>query len=426
MRWGRAFLAAVAAFAAAAPAAGAATVRAESRIIASGEVIYTAGPGEENRLRVTFEPDRTVAVTDSGATIAAGENCESVDAHTARCHPPPSEPPGAPDWVLGIGYVNASLGDMNDTFTVLAPQAKPLTVDGGPGDDVLHGDAGNDELDGGGGRDELFGGDGIDVLTDGDLSGAGDDDILDGGAGFDDVVSYESRTTIGVTVDLARGFGESLSERDRLSGFEHVTGGGGPDTIIGTDGANRIVGGGNHDKLDGAGGNDWLEGNSGFDTLYGRSGRDHVDGGSGFDTSVCEEDRDSVWGTSLGEFVEPGCEFVGVSSDFLVRSQPRRVGRRKLTFEARCPFDDAFENYVACAGTIKLHETEGERRLIARGTYSADEPTRVRIRLTPLGRALVRRNAYTKADLTYRFATSGEDGFEARGKEQWTIQLARP
>jgi hypothetical protein len=233
-------------------------------------------------------------------------------------------------------------------------------------------------------------------------------------------VSYESRTNIGVTVDLAQGFARSLDELDRLTGFENFSGGGGDDRVTGTDGANRIVGNGGHDGLRGEGGNDWLEGNHGYDSLFGGSGSDHVDGGSGFDTTVCDEDRDSAWGTNLGELVEPGCEFVGVRSDFLVRTYPLRVGRRKLTFEARCPFDDAFEDYVACSGTIKLHEVEGERRLIARGTYSADSPARARIRFTPHGRTLVRR-AYTTLALTYRFATG-----EARGKAQWRIQIARP
>src|SRR4051812_33437207 len=52
----------------------------------SQRVYYEAAPGERNRLTVAVAKDETsVTVTDPGATIAVGTNCERIDAHSARC-----------------------------------------------------------------------------------------------------------------------------------------------------------------------------------------------------------------------------------------------------------------------------------------------------------------------------------------------------
>jgi len=61
---------------------------------------------------------------------------------------------------------------------------------GDSGDDTLQGDDGNDRLEGGQGKDRLVGGDGTDTLRGGTeadtlIGGTGDNDLLEGGAGFD-------------------------------------------------------------------------------------------------------------------------------------------------------------------------------------------------------------------------------------------------
>jgi Ca2+-binding RTX toxin-like protein len=75
--------------------------------------------------------------------------------------------------------------------------AKPMTIDGGSGNDVLNGgsfrntiigDAGNDVLNGGAGDDILLGGAGNDALN-----GAGGNDVLSGGDGNDSLIGSSGR-----------------------------------------------------------------------------------------------------------------------------------------------------------------------------------------------------------------------------------------
>jgi Ca2+-binding RTX toxin-like protein len=81
------------------------------------------------------------------------------------------------------------------------------TLDGGNGDDVLEGGNGNDTITGGLGADELYGDNGNDLLYagQGDCSGDGSFDILDGGKGSD--------RAIGVLAD---------SPDDKLISIEHI------------------------------------------------------------------------------------------------------------------------------------------------------------------------------------------------------------
>src|SRR3954470_14378482 len=58
------------------------------RYYCSHEVTYTAAPGERNDVTVT-RPGGAVLVHDAGAPVSG---CQAIDAHTAQCSPPPSEP----------------------------------------------------------------------------------------------------------------------------------------------------------------------------------------------------------------------------------------------------------------------------------------------------------------------------------------------
>ena len=79
----------------------------------------------------------------------------------------------------------ANLGDGNDNFSTSGDLASAiqLTVDGGGGNDVIHGSNGADTLLGGAGNDLLFGGAGDDTLT----GGAGADQFF-GEAGNDTLI----------------------------------------------------------------------------------------------------------------------------------------------------------------------------------------------------------------------------------------------
>lgn len=132
---------------------------------------------------------------------------------------------------------------------------------GGDGDDVIFGNAGNDRLSGGDGDDLLLGGDGNDVLNDGVgrdkvLGGMGndwvvaaldgDDDVYDGGGGFD-TLDY-SHASQGLVVDLANGVASGVEiGHDAITGFE---------TVLGGQGADQFTFGGRSATLTGGNGDD--------------------------------------------------------------------------------------------------------------------------------------------------------------------------
>lgn len=162
--------------------------------------------------------------------------------------------------------------------------------EGGPGDDLLVGASGSDALYGGGGRDVLRGGPGADTLNDGDERSLAftpalglmrrpvDADDLDGGEG-NDTVDYGFRLR-GVDVDLRRASGNGApGENDRIADFENVTGTGGSDRLIGTDGPNHIRGVGSGATPEG----DVIRGLGGDDDISAGDGA-HVDAGRGDDT----------------------------------------------------------------------------------------------------------------------------------------------
>lgn len=97
-------------------------------------------------------------------------------------------------------------------------------IDGGEGDDVLQAQAGNDALIGGAGEDELYGGDGDDLLfVDTNLSVA-EEEVYDGGDGFDrlDFKLFEKGLSYFADSDGTRIYEYGTSESDIRSGLELV------------------------------------------------------------------------------------------------------------------------------------------------------------------------------------------------------------
>jgi Ca2+-binding RTX toxin-like protein len=119
------------------------------------------------------------------------------------------------------------------------------------GDDIL---TGSEDLD------FLYGGDGNgnDTLN----SGLGPDTV-DGGNGVDG-----GARTVGVNVSLDGVANDGQAgEGDNVNAtVEHVTGGGGPDTLTGSAAANYFYGGDGNDTLTGGDGNDNLQGGHGTTT----------------------------------------------------------------------------------------------------------------------------------------------------------------
>ncbi len=85
-------------------------------------------------------------------------------------------------------------------------------IDGGLGNDTIHGNGGNDGITGGVGDDTIYGDSGDDKLAGGagadTIFGGTGDDILDGGAGADDLFGGDDQDTFYVTGN--EGFGDTI------------------------------------------------------------------------------------------------------------------------------------------------------------------------------------------------------------------------
>jgi Ca2+-binding RTX toxin-like protein len=118
--------------------------------------------------------------------------------------------------------VNALGG--NDQVAVVRPVMKPLTANGGAGDDALRGSIGRERFNGEAGNDRLFGGGGGDLLD-----GGADNDVLVGGAGPDRMLGGDGDDRFdAVDRDMDQidgGAGEDgarVNRGDRAHNVEHV------------------------------------------------------------------------------------------------------------------------------------------------------------------------------------------------------------
>lgn len=189
--------------------------------------------------------------------------------------------------------------------------------DGGePGrDDLLVGNGGNDDLNGYLGDDTLLGGDGDDWMNghedrDTMRGGAGDDgfgamdskdgaDLLDGGPGSDRAY-YDSRSAnVKVSLDDRADDG-GKRERDNVRrSVEHVSGGAGNDTLVGSAVYNDLNGNDGNDVLRGLDAEDALDGDAGNDSLYGGPGDEWFGNESGLDKYLGDAGNDTFYaGTS--------------------------------------------------------------------------------------------------------------------------------
>ncbi|MEX2171743.1 MAG: SdrD B-like domain-containing protein [Pirellulales bacterium] len=145
----------------------------------------------------------------------------------------------------------------------------PGVISGGSLRDTLFGHAGQDQLFGQEEDDILWGGD--PVL--GTVVGTIDDDLIDGGAGIDEVrQTVDVNQTLTNTALTGQGLDQLISiERARLTGGAApntliASAFSGPVTLIGLGGDDNLTGGSNDDHLDGGEGSDTLTGGDGDDT----------------------------------------------------------------------------------------------------------------------------------------------------------------
>ncbi|MBL8532478.1 MAG: hypothetical protein JNL33_01380, partial [Betaproteobacteria bacterium] len=192
-------------------------------------------------------------------------------------------------------------------------------IEGGEGDDVIHGLGGADDIDagagidwvdgglggdrivGGAGADTLYGSHGGDTILGHGLTDAGDDDAADRiyGEWGDDVLSGQGGLDL-----IEGGFGNDHLFGGRGDdvlhtgfGLNTADGGEGDDQIHGSDdGADTLLGGAGRDRLWGYAGNDTLNGGADDDILDGGAGDDLLQGAGGSDVLVGGADHDTLYG----------------------------------------------------------------------------------------------------------------------------------
>jgi Ca2+-binding RTX toxin-like protein len=230
------------------------------------------------------------------------------------------------------GGVVVDAGDGKDIVnTGDMPASMPITVHGGPGDDVVRGAAfgersetiyggdgadklegglGNDVIDGGpgddpkleghGGADVVRGGDGNDTLLGDAHNTPAAPDVLDGGAGYDqiegdwsvDVGQHQPHITVsedGRANDGRPGEGDNVGAIERIYLNNPATFVGDEEddeyTVFNTDETpSTLIGNGGNDKLSAFDYDDTVDGGAGNDTLTGGYGNDTITGGPGRDT----------------------------------------------------------------------------------------------------------------------------------------------
>ena len=146
---------------------------------AAYNVLLASGP-EANTIHVWLDPDGRRYVIESGVPLeVGGEVCghPEEDPNVLSCDAPQ------------IASFEVSAGAGDDDVTVGSLVKVPVTLRGGPGDDLLIGGGGADKLIGGRDDDRLLGEGAPDVLLGGDgtdiLRGGAGNDLLSGGPGAD-------------------------------------------------------------------------------------------------------------------------------------------------------------------------------------------------------------------------------------------------
>jgi Ca2+-binding RTX toxin-like protein len=192
-----------------------------------------------------------------------------------------------------------------------------LTLTGGRGNDTITGGAGNDRINvGDAGADVIDGGAGTqDLITLSDLTYVGDDGVvvnvsssavsLGNGltaGGFNNTnarTGEQSASIAAGTYGILEDNGAVAAANTNIStvtGVEHFTFGAGVDYFMGSNTAESVTGNAGADILIGGGGNDTISGGNDADTLYGQDGADSILGGAGADVIVGGAGNDSITG----------------------------------------------------------------------------------------------------------------------------------
>jgi Ca2+-binding RTX toxin-like protein len=165
---------------------------------------------------------------------------------------------------------------------VIVGNAESNFLEGRGDGDTISAAEGVDFIDGGNGVDTIGAGEGGDVITNG--AAADGADTVAGGGG-NDLSTYQDRANaLQVSLDNVADDGETGENDDVRDTVEKVTGGAGPDVLLGSAADNFLSGGGDGDTISGAAGDDRVNGNAGVDTMFGGDNDDILQGGTGADS----------------------------------------------------------------------------------------------------------------------------------------------
>ncbi|ORE97265.1 hemolysin-type calcium-binding protein [Aurantimonas sp. 22II-16-19i] len=196
--------------------------------------------------------------------------------------------------ILGV----VDLGGGADTFTMLGSGTVSGDIAGGAGNDIFRGGSLSDRFLGGDDHDTFYGGGGNDLI----FGEAGNDrffadtdaiaDTYNGGAGNDTVNYLLASGDIRLNFGLNYALGTEIG-LDRLFSIENATGGGGNDSLTGSETTIGLNGGAGDDTLFGGGGGNTLDGGTGADVIRGFAGFDKITGGAGDDTLTGDFNADT-------------------------------------------------------------------------------------------------------------------------------------
>jgi hypothetical protein len=325
----------------------------------SYQAIVRAEPGEANELTVSVIGGRIV-FSDPGVVMRAGDGCTNEDDHVVRCP-------------VDVTSVRVLAGDGDDAVDASRFNRGPVTIDGGPGDDVLIGGAGGDHLMGGPGRDVVHGGPGADWVS------------------FADAQSS-------VRVDLRSQTARLGGHVERFDGIENAQTGGGDDVLIGDRADNELVSGPGADTLRGGAGDDILRAGRGADVVRGGAGDDQLFGPSpsrrdDADNIGCGSGHDVVDPAAAPHLIRGDCEQLlapAFESPFGLwhHAGVLRVPRMLLGNRMRLTVTVIFDGRVQRV----FHRSIARKRLYPRGVWplSLNTPAIARARVGAAARVTLR------------------------------------
>jgi Ca2+-binding RTX toxin-like protein len=381
-------------------------------------VVYTAAPGEINRVGIGRGRDAgQIQVLDS-SDIFPGATSARVDA-VEPCRLASASPPTARAAVLHGAPVAVDcparpsivvlLGDNGDSMAIDIELATSDRVDAGPG---------ADSASAGGGADVLLGGPGNDTL----VGGLGPDRV-DGGTG-EDTARYDADVRRGGVVARIGGAADDGSAedgpagaRDALVGVEGVQGTSFADVLTGDARANTLLGGEGADRLSGAGGPDALSGGPGRDRLAGGRGGDRLESRDGVLDRVACDAGDDVLSVDLRDRAGEDCETVGRAGPDIFESPMEIAPRARLSRAGRLLVRVACPSGSACDGTVALLAPGGRR--VGRAPFDAAVGKTATVAV-PVGRGARRARSHRVE------ATNGEGPFAQRTTRRVTVSGAAP